>query len=91
MVALGLVLAGCVDEDATSGGLSDNIAAPAGMREACLAHAVRLTGAASSGITMRAPIETAGGPFIGMTINGASYGCRLEADGSVTVFSQFAN
>ncbi len=89
--ALLFVVAGCVETVASSGGLSDNIEAPAGMAEACLSQAVRLTGVPSSGIEMRAPIETGGGPFIGITIAGESYGCRTEDDGSVTVFSQFAN
>lgn len=86
--------AGCVSTQAPpSAGLSDNAVAPAGMREACVAQAVRLTGVPASGIVTRPPIEV--GPdrraFIGMSVAGASYGCRIENDGSYTVFSQFAN
>lgn len=91
--ALLVALAGCVDSGSGGGGMSDSGAAPAGMREACIALATRLTGAPASSIVAANPITV--GPdqraFIGLTVNGASYGCRIEDDGSYTVFSQYAN
>lgn len=84
-------LAACVETGSPAEGFSDNAMAPTGMREACLAQAERLTGVPSSAITARTPIETGGGILISLDIAGASYGCRREADGSYTVFSQFAN
>ena len=88
------VVAGCVATPAPpTDRLSDNATAPAGMREACIAQATRLTGVPVSGIVTRPAIEV--GPdrraFIGMSVEGESYGCRIEDDGSYTVFSQFAN
>ena len=89
-----IAVSGCVAApEPPSGGLSDTATAPVGMREACIAQAMRLTGAPASGIVARPPIEV--GPdrraFIGLSVEGASYGCRIEDDGSYTVFSQFAN
>ncbi len=92
-LAATVTLTACVETSSNSGGLSDNAIAPVGMREACIAQATRLTGVPESGIVAANPIEA--GPdrraFIGLTVNGASYGCRIEDDGSYTVFSQFAN
>lgn len=92
-MAVSIFLTACVETTSTGGGLSDNATAPAGMQEACIAQATRLTGVPESGIVATNPIEA--GPerraFIGLTVNGASYGCRIEDDGSYTVFSQFAD
>ncbi len=53
------------------------------MREECIAQATRLTGSPERDIVAANPIEA--GPdrraFIGLTVNGASYGCRIEDDG----------
>jgi hypothetical protein len=50
-------------------------------------------GQPDASITTRAPITA--GPdnrvFVGMSVNEASYGCRIEDDGSYTAFPQFAN
>ncbi|WP_145962894.1 hypothetical protein [Mangrovicoccus ximenensis] len=85
------VAAGCAGTDPAPGRLSDNIVPPAGMEAACLSEAERLAGVPQESIAVRNRIETGGGPFIGLDIGGASYGCRTEPDGSVTVFSQYAN
>jgi len=85
-------LSGCVSDAGTpEPRFSDNIAPPAGMEAACIAQATALTGAPPAAVIVTNRIETGGGPFIGLNIEGASYGCRREPDGSVTVFSQFAN
>lgn len=91
--AILIALAGCMETRAPADGMSNNAVAPAGMREECIAQATRLTGVPANRIVPANPIEV--GPdrraFIGLTIDGASYGCRIEDDGSYTVFSQYAN
>ncbi|MBY6004466.1 hypothetical protein KUV62_11135 [Salipiger bermudensis] len=83
-------LAGCVE---TSGSETSpgGIVAPPGMVDECIRQ-VRV-GQPDASISTRPPITA--GPdnrvFVGMTVDGASWGCRIEDDGSYTAFSQFAN
>ena len=88
-VALG-ALGGCV-ETGGSGGTSSGVVAPPGMVDECIRQ-VRV-GQPDASISTRAPITA--GPdnrvFVGMTVDGASWGCRIESDGSYTAFPQFAN
>ena len=93
LAGLGLVaatLAGCVETSGSSNA-SSGVFAPPGMVEECVRQ-VRV-GQPNANITTRAPITA--GPdnrvFVGMTVDGASWGCRIEDNGSYTAFPQFAN
>lgn len=83
-------LAGCV-ETGGSGGGSAGIVAPSGMVDECIRQ-VRV-GQPNASIITRDPILA--GPdnrvFVGMTVDGVSWGCRIENDGSYTAFPNFAN
>lgn len=90
-------LAGCPDGgDMGSGkpkddGLSGTPAQFAAMRSPCIAQASRLTGVSVGTITVIDEIRTGSGPLLTLNAGGAKYSCRLEADGRVSVFSEFAN
>lgn len=83
-------LAGCV-ETSGSGSTSSGVFAPPGMVDECIRQ-IRV-GQPNASISTRPPITA--GPdnrvFVGMTVDGASWGCRIEDDGSYTAFPQFAN
>lgn len=85
-----VVVAGCVETGGSSGG-SGSVVAPDGMIDECVRQ-VRV-GQPNASIMTRAPITA--GPenrvFVGMTVDGASWGCRIEDNGSFTAFPQFAN
>jgi hypothetical protein len=88
-----LGLAGCnTDVDVRSG---DNLSGTENqfdsMEQPCTAQAQRLTGATSGVISVTDRIRTGGGPILTRDAAGTPYTCRLENDGSVTVFSEFAN
>ncbi|WP_292309090.1 hypothetical protein [Marivita sp.] len=89
VVALG-GLVGCV-ETTGSGSTPSGVVAPPGMVDECIRQ-IRV-GQPDASINTRAPITA--GPdnrvFVGMSVNEASYGCRIEDDGSYTAFPQFAN
>lgn len=57
----------------------------------CIAQASRLTGASRGSIRILDRIRTGGGPILTLSANGAKYTCRLESNGNVTVFSEYAN
>ena len=57
----------------------------------CVAQAARMTGAEQGSIVVTDQIRTGGGPLLTLDADGTPYSCRLEDDGSVTVFSEFAN
>ena len=86
--ALGAVTA-CVETD--GGSASSGIVAPPGMVDECVRQ-IRV-GQPNAAISTSAPITA--GPdnrvFVGMTVDGASWGCRIEDNGSYTAFPQFAN
>ena len=88
--ALGAV-AGCVETGGSGSTASGGIVAPPGMVDECIRQ-IRV-GQPNANITTRTPITA--GPdnrvFVGMTVDGASWGCRIEDNGSYTAFSQFAN
>ena len=87
--ALG-ALAGCVETGGSSSAPS-GVVAPPGMVDECIRQ-IRV-GQPNANISTRAPITA--GPdnrvFVGMTVDGASWGCRIEDNGSYTAFPQFAN
>ncbi len=86
-------LAGCVETSGTSSdtGLSGTQSQFDTMTSPCIAQASRLTGASQSSIRILDRIQTGGGPILTLDAAGSKYTCRLEDDGSVTVFSEFAN
>ncbi|MBK1703592.1 hypothetical protein CKO40_03230 [Halochromatium glycolicum] len=61
------------------------------MTQPCIAQASRMTGVSPGSITIIDRIRTGGGPLLTLNAGGTKYSCRLEDDGSVTVFSEFAN
>lgn len=61
------------------------------MRAHCIAQAANKTGLPRSAIAVTSRIETGGGPLITLDAGGQSLSCRREANGRVTVFSEYAN
>ena len=93
-VAIGVVatggLVGCV-ETTGSGSTPSGVVAPPDMVDECIRQ-IRV-GQPDARITTR-PAITAGPDnrvFVGMSVDDARYGCRIEDDGSYTAFPQFAN
>ncbi|MAM61398.1 hypothetical protein [Maritimibacter sp. UBA3975] len=88
-----LALAACDDTMTGSAdtGLSGTQAQFTAMEAPCTSQAARLTGASAASVTVLDQIQTGGGPILTLAAGGSNYTCRLEADGSVTVFSEFAN
>lgn len=88
--ALGAV-AGCVETGGSGGAASGGVVAPPGMIDECVRQ-IRV-GQPNANITTRAPI-TAGSDnrvFVSMLVDGATWGCRIEDNGSYTAFPEFAN
>ena len=61
------------------------------MNEPCIQQASRMTGVHPTNIYVTNRIRTGGGPLLVLKSAGKKYSCRLEDDGSVTVFSEYAN
>ncbi len=74
--------------DSGLSGTSDQFAA---MEAPCIAQASRTTGVPTSAIAVTDRLQTGGGPLLTLGVAGNAFSCRLEDDGSVTVFSEFAN
>ena len=85
----GVALAACETSD--GGGFSNNIVPPAGMETQCKDQAARYAGITPGAVVVLSRIETGGGPLLTLQAAGQGLSCRREADGSVTVFSEFAN
>lgn len=83
-------LAGCVE---TSGGdgLSGSDAEFNAMTAPCIDEAARITGFPAIDINIASRVRTGGGPLLVLDAGGQNWSCRTESDGSVTVFSEFAN
>lgn len=93
--ALGTV-AGCVETGGsgggtTSDGLSGTDAQFNAMTAPCIDQAARYANYPARDINISDRIRTGGGPLLALDAGGQSLSCRLEPDGSVTVFSEFAN
>jgi hypothetical protein len=93
--ALG-TLAGCVETGGTGGGapsdgLSGTDAQFNAMTAPCIDQAARFAGFPARDINIADRLRTGGGPLLVLDAGGQRLSCRLEADGSVTVFSEFAN
>jgi len=96
-IAIGLVaaiaLSGCTD---TTGptynpGLSGTPDQFARMEGPCLSQASRQTGIPTNQIVVTSRLQTGGGPLLTLDSRGTKLSCRMESNGSVTVFSEFAN
>jgi hypothetical protein len=61
------------------------------MVQPCITEVSRVTGASRESIRILDQIRTGGGPLLTVNARGTQYSCRLEGNGSVTVFSEFAN
>lgn len=90
-VALG-VLAGCVE---TSGNVDDGLSGTDAqfnaMTAPCIDQAARFANYPAMDINIADRIRTGGGPLLVLDAGGQRLSCRLESDGRVTVFSEFAN
>ena len=92
VVAMVAGLAGCVEEIESAGeGMSGTPSQFEGMRGRCLSEAARTTGVPRRAIGVNERLQTGGGPILTLDAAGSAYTCRLEEDGSVTVFSEFAD
>jgi len=85
------LLAGCVETGDMDTGLSGTDAQFDAMRAPCKAQAARMTGTSVHSVTILESLQTGGGPILTLMAGGNKYTCRLEPDGRVTVFSEYAN
>ena len=92
LVLAAVALSGCVEDTGSgSSGLSGTQSQFDSMTAPCIAQASRLTGFPQSSISVIDRIQTGGGPLLVLNANGQRWSCRLEDNGTVTVFSEFAN
>ncbi len=87
-------LAGCVESNGSatgSDGLSGSDADFNAMTSPCIDEAARITGFPAVDINIASRVRTGGGPLLVLDVGGQNWSCRTESDGSVTVFSEFAN
>lgn len=92
--AVPLALAGCIETgggDPLDDGLSGTQPQFDRMVPPCIAQASRFASVPESRISVEDRIRTGGGPILTLDVDGTRLTCRLEDDGSVTVFSEFAN
>ncbi len=90
--AIGAV-AGCVETGGSvaNDGLSGTDAQFNTMTAPCIDQAARFANFPAMDINIAERIRTGGGPLLVLDAGGQRLSCRLEPDGSVTVFSEFAN
>lgn len=88
-------LAGCVETigggASVNDGLSGSDAQFDAMIAPCINQAARMTGFPAKDINIAERIRTGGGALLVLDVGGQNLSCRSESDGSVTVFSEFAN
>lgn len=87
-------LAGCVETGGGStanDGLSGTEAQFNAMTAPCIDQAARYANYPARDINIADRLRTGGGPLLVLDAGGQRLSCRLEDDGSVTVFSEFAN
>jgi len=89
--AASAILAGCVETGGSNSGLSGTTDQFTAMRAPCKTQAARMTGTSVSSVSILDSIQTGGGPILTLMAGGSQYTCRLEANGGVTVFSEYAN
>ncbi len=84
--------AGCVETSGNSNdGLSGSEAQFNAMTAPCIDQAARYTGYPAMDINISDRVRTGGGPLLVLDAGGQRVSCRLEDNGQVTVFSEFAN
>lgn len=90
--ALGAV-AGCVETSgsAPSDGLTGTDAQFNAMTAPCIDQAARYANYPAMDINIVDRVRTGGGPLLVLDAGGQRLSCRLEPNGSVTVFSEYAN
>lgn len=88
-----VALAGCVETSgsANNDGLSGSEAQFNSMTAPCIDQAARYTGYPAMDINISDRVRTGGGPLLVLDAGGQRVSCRLENNGQVTVFSEFAN
>ena len=93
LVGAATVLAGCVETTGSSAndGLSGTEAQFNAMTAPCIDQAARYTNYPAMDINIADRIRTGGGPLLVLDAGGRRVSCRLEDNGSVTVFSEYAN
>lgn len=87
-------LAGCVETGGgttVNDGLSGTEAQFNAMTAPCIDQAARYASYPARDINVADRIRTGGGPLLVLDAGGQRLSCRLEDDGRVTVFSEFAN
>ncbi len=85
-------LAGCVeDTGSTDPALSGTDAQFNAMTAPCIDQAARYANYPAMDINIVNRIRTGGGPLLVLDAGGQRLSCRLEPNGSVTVFSEYAN
>ena len=90
--ALGAV-AGCVETSgsAPAAGMSGTDAQFNAMTAPCIDQAARYASYPARDINITDRLQTGGGPLLVLDAGGQRLSCRLEPNGSVTVFSEYAN
>lgn len=84
-LVLGASLVACTESSVQpAGGAGGQFAS---MRAPCTAQAARF----ATPVEILDEIQTGGGPILTLMAGGTRYTCRREPDGSVTVFSEYAN
>lgn len=86
-----IALAGCVEDSGSSDGLSGTEAQFNAMTSPCINQASRYANFPARDINIVERIRTGGGPLLVLDAGGRRLSCRLEDNGRVTVFSEFAN
>ncbi|MEW9919525.1 hypothetical protein AB2B41_07920 [Marimonas sp. MJW-29] len=88
-----IAVAGCVETAGTpaNDGLSGTEAQFNAMTAPCIDQAARYTSFPAQDINIADRVRTGGGPLLVLDAGGQRVSCRLEPNGSVTVFSEFAN
>ena len=88
-------LAGCVEDTGSSSapaaGLSGTEAQFNAMTAPCIDQAARYTNFPAIDLNIVDRLQTGGGPLLVLDAGGQRVSCRLEPNGNVTVFSEFAN
>ncbi len=72
-------------------GLSGSPDQFARMANPCIEQAARMRGLGQGQVVVTDQIRTGGGPLLTLDAAGTKLSCRLEDNGSVTVFSEYAN
>ena len=95
MVIVSATLTGCIETGGGATGSSDGLSGTDtdfyAMTAPCINQAAAFSGVYAADINVVDRIRTGGGPLLVLDAGGQKLSCRQESDGSVTVFSEFAN